>query len=260
MQLLWDYRYLIKELTIKELKLRYKRSALGFFWSFLNPLFMMLVYWFVFGTLFHRMPMENYPIYLLSGLLVWNFFTISLTNSTFSLLHNAALIKKIYFPREVFPLATVCSCLINLILSFIPFFIILLFAYRTAFSPVLLLLPVALLLLFGITIGLCLLLSVISVFFRDFVQIIDFILLSWFFLTPIIYHEDFLLAEYPPFLQQLYQYNPLFPVIKIFQYIFYEAQIPPLPLFFHATIFCFIAFMIGIYYFHNKENSVVKLL
>lgn len=257
---IWKYRYLIKELTIKELKLRYKRSVLGFFWSFLNPLFMMLVYWFVFGRLFHRMPMENYPIYLLSGLLVWNFFSISLTNTTHSLLHNAALIKKIYFPREAFPLATVCSCMINLILSFVPFFIILIFSHRIAFSPALLMLPLGLILLFIMTVGICLFLSVISVFFRDFVQIIEFLLLAWFFLSPIIYHESLLLEGYPQIFQQIYQLNPLYPLIKIFQFIFYEGQFPPLNFFIYALVLCYLVLVGGMYYFHKNENSVVKLL
>ncbi len=257
---LWRYRDLIRELTIKELKLRYKNSALGFLWSFLNPLFMMLVYFVVFGKIFPQMRGANYPVYLLSGLLLWNFFSISLINSAYSLIHNASLIKKIYFPREVFPIATVLSNLINFLLSLIPFFIILAIFHRKIFNLNLLFAPIAIFFLFVMTIGFAFIISVISVYFRDFIQIMENLLLAWFFISPIIYKEELILSNSSEKIKILYKLNPLYPIIEIFHSLFYIGKFPDIKTIYYCALISLFVFILGWIYFQRYEDKFVKLL
>lgn len=257
---LWNYKSLVKELTVKELKLRYKNSTLGFLWSFLNPMFMMCVYVLVFGRIFPTMRGENYPVYLLSGLLLWNFFSISLMNSSYSLISNAPLIKKIYFPREVFPFANVLSNLINFMLSLIPFFIILALFHRQAFSFPMLLLPYAIALITLMILGIAFFFSMLTLYFRDFIQIIENLLLAWFFLSPVIYKEEMILGKCSAKLALLYKMNPLYPILNIFHCIFYEGTFPSLKILGIATAISVGFFAAGWFYFHRNENAIVKMI
>ena len=106
---LWHYRELIRNLVVSDLKTRYKNSVLGFFWSLLNPLGMMLVFTVVFAVLMPNVKIEKYPLFLLCGLLPWNYFSTSVTGSLYSVVGNSNLVKKVYFPRDVLPIATVLA-------------------------------------------------------------------------------------------------------------------------------------------------------
>lgn len=187
------YRYLLQNLVIRDLKVRYKNSLLGVLWSLLNPLMMMVVFTLVFTVL---MPNEipNFSLFLLVGLLPWQFFTGSLLSGVGSVTGNAALINKVYFPRLLLPLAAVLSNLVNLLLAFI---VLVLFLYVSGvgLTQHALWLPPILITHFIFTLGLCLLLGAIHVFYRDVGMILDVILLAWFFLTPIFYPFEWLAGE-----------------------------------------------------------------
>jgi lipopolysaccharide transport system permease protein len=183
---LGQYRELILNLTIRELKARYKSSALGFLWSLLNPLGMMLVFTFVFTVMWPNNQMEKYPLFLLCGLLPWNFFSAGVMASINSIVGNANLVKKAYFPREALPTSTVAANLVNFLLGLVVLFAVL-FIFRARFSSWLWLLPFVILIQTCFILGIGLILSTLNVYYRDTIMIMDTVMLAWFFLTPVVY-------------------------------------------------------------------------
>lgn len=183
---LYEYRELIANLVIRELKTRYKNSALGFFWSLLNPLGMMVVFTIVFGIFWPNNTVEKYPIFLLCGLLPWNFFSSGVMGSIHSIVGNASLVKKVYFPREVLPIASTLAQLVNFLLALLVLFIVLI-VFRSHISPWVWVLPLIILTQACFMLGIAFFLSTLNVFYRDVGMIMDIIMLAWFFLTPIFY-------------------------------------------------------------------------
>ena len=188
-------RELILNLTIRELKARYKSSVLGFLWSLLNPLGMMLVFTFVFTVMAPNVQMEKYPLFLLCGLLPWNFFSAGVMASVNSIVGNSNLVKKVYFPREALPISTVFANLVNFLLGLVVLFVAL-FVFRARFSPWLWLLPVVILIQTCFILGIAFILSTVNVFYRDTIMIMDVVMLAWFFLTPVIYPIESLPTSY----------------------------------------------------------------
>jgi len=183
---LWEYRELLRNLVVRDLKVRYKNSALGIAWSWLNPLLMMLVYTILFTVFLDRDNVPHYSVFILSGLLPWNLFTDSIVQSTGSIVGNGHLIKKVYFPREVLPIAVVISNLVNFLISLPVFFLIALLS-GASLSLWALLLPVTILVQLMFTVGLSLILATLNVFYRDTQHILGVLTLAWFFLTPVFY-------------------------------------------------------------------------
>lgn len=182
---LWRYRDLIRNLVVRDLKARYKNSVLGFLWSLLNPLGMMVVFMFVF-TVMMPSQVERFPIFLLCGLLPWNFFSAGVMVGITSITGNANLVKKVYFPREVLTISSVLANLVNFLLGLIVLFAVLLVS-RSPLSPWLWLLPVVILIQTCFVLGVALVLSTLNVFYRDTIMIMDVVMLAWFFLTPVVY-------------------------------------------------------------------------
>lgn len=181
-----QYRELVLNLTIRELKARYKSSALGFLWSLLNPLGMMLVFTFVFTVMMPNNRMEKYPLFLLCGLLPWNFFSAGVMASINSIVGNANLVKKVYFPREALPISTVLANLVNFLLGLVVLFAALVI-FRAKFSSWLWLLPVVIMIQTCFILGIAFILSTVNVYYRDTIMIMDVVMLAWFFLTPVVY-------------------------------------------------------------------------
>ena len=188
---LYQARELIYNLVQRELKARYKNSVLGFVWSLLNPLGMMVVFTIVFSVLMPNNSVPNYPIFLLCGLLPWNFFSASIMTGTNSIVANGNLVKKVYFPREVLPIATVLANLVNFLLALVVLFAAMLLV-RIPLSPWLVLLPIVILIQTCFTLGIVFLLSTFQVFYRDTLIVLDVVLLAWFFLTPVFYPTSLL--------------------------------------------------------------------
>ncbi len=179
------YRNLIANLVLRDLKVRYKNSFFGFLWSLLNPLGMMLVFTIVFTVLLPS-QVERYPIFLLCGLLPWNFFSSGVMVGINSITGNANLVKKVYFPREVLTISSVLANLVNFLLGLVVLFGVLLVS-RATFSPWLWLLPLIILIQTCFVLGVALVLSTLNVFYRDTIMIMDVVMLAWFFLTPVVY-------------------------------------------------------------------------
>jgi lipopolysaccharide transport system permease protein len=183
---LWSYRDLLYNLVTRDLKVRDKNSALGILWSLLNPLLMMLVFTFVFKVLAGSSRLPAYPAFLLSGILAWNLFSSSVLGATNSIVGNAHLINKVYFPRAVLPISVVLSNLVNFLLALPVYFLL---ATLLGRPPTLwvLLLPVVVVIQLAFTIGISFVLSTANVFYRDTQIFMEVVMLAWFFLTPIFY-------------------------------------------------------------------------
>jgi ABC-type polysaccharide/polyol phosphate export permease len=203
---------LLLEMTKKELLARYKYTILGFFWLVANPLLQMLVIGFVF-QFFIKEPIPNYYFHLFIGLLVWNFFSLSLSKATPSIVFERSLIKKAAFPREVIPLSIILSNFIHLLIAFGLYLIPLLFIHTMTFMGIVLSF-VALLLLFIFTTGFSLLSTALNVRYRDVNFFVQALLIIWFYATPIVYS----LSLIPRNLLWLWRFNPLTSIIQLFQY------------------------------------------
>lgn len=180
-----QYRYLLRNLVVRDLKARYKNSVLGILWSILNPLFLMVVFTILFSVLANN-QIRDYPIFVLTGLIPWNFFSGSLMSGTISITGNSGLVKKVYFPRELLPASALLSNLVNFLFAFLVL-IVFLYIFGIGLTIHALWVPAILLTQLIFTLGLCLLLGSLTVFYRDVLMILEVVMLAWFFLTPVFY-------------------------------------------------------------------------
>jgi lipopolysaccharide transport system permease protein len=183
------YRGLIQTLVVRDLKARYRGSALGFLWTFVNPVLLLLVYWFVFTTVMVNdvKGVQPYALFMFCGILPWNWFSSSLSEASGSLIAGGNLIKKVLFPAEILPIVAVLANMVNFLLALLILVPCLIFFGRLHVSFNLLWFPVAVLVQLVFTAGLALLLSALAVHFRDIRDLLANVLMLWFFATPIIY-------------------------------------------------------------------------
>lgn len=247
----YQYRELIWALALKELKIRYKRSVLGFLWALLNPLFLMIVLTMVFSTIM-LIPIKHYAIFLLSVLLPWTFIAQSLSYAAESIVGNADLIKKVRVSKLVFPVAAVVSNLINLFLSFIPLVLIVL-VMRHPFYITWLYLPVPLLALAIFTLGATFFFAAANVFYRDVAHILQILLQVWFYVTPIIYTIDIFPHKY----QWLFKLNPVIFVLNGFRLSVYYGMLPAAQSIGASFLCAFVALGIGYAIFRKYQDQFV---
>src|SRR5215208_3543552 len=249
---IYRYRDLVFALVARELKVRYRRSAIGFLWTMLQPLLMMLVLQVVFSSLFRvSLDFGNYPVFALSGLLFWNFFSQSIVASMNSLRGNAPLLRKLPVPKEVFPLATVISGVINLCLALVPLLLILLVT-RHPLTPALLFLPVSILLAAMFTLGAGLLLSPLSVFFSDVVELVTVLLSVLMYLTPVIYPMEIIPEKY----KWIVRFNPVRSILEVFRDPIYQGEIPPLTHLSVAVGIAVLALAVGGWAFRRSSDRI----
>jgi ABC-2 type transport system permease protein len=217
---LFAYRELLFSLTKKELKVKYRGSILGFFWSLLNPILIMLVYSFVFSIVL-RQGIEEFAIFLLCGLLPFNFFANSANYGVGTIISNANLVKKIYFPKEIIPLSTVFANLINFLLELVILFIVL-SIFKYSFYIYLYYLPVIIIFQIFFVVGFTLLVSSLNVLYRDLGHLVSIIMTVWFFATPIIYPLNMV----PERFQFIVNINPMAIYVIFYRNIFYFVKYP----------------------------------
>jgi ABC-type polysaccharide/polyol phosphate export permease len=243
---LWRYRELVRNFVVRDLKARYKNSVLGFLWSLANPLLMMIVFTIVFTKLF-RNETPNFPLFVLSGLLAWNWCTTSVTGGVFSITGNPHLIKKVNFPRELLPLSTVLSNGVNFLLALIPLVVIATLSGKPP-SWLIVLVPLVMAVQLLFLTGLALFFGCLNVYFRDTEPIMDVLILAWFFLTPVFYSLEDLGG---PNARLLYILNPMASIISTYRLIFYH-QAPPDPAFLlRMGAQAVIVFAIGYWFFQR---------
>lgn len=216
---LWRYRELLKNLVIRDIKVRYKRSVLGFLWMLVNPLVAMIVYTLIFSEMF-KMG-NDYALYVLSALLFFNFFGLGTTQGLSSILFSGGIIRRVAVPKAVFPLASVLANLVNFGLSLVPLFVVMLYIRGTA-SPALLVLPIPILAATCFTLGVSLLLATATVFYRDVRWFYESFLLILYFATPIIYPPQ----AVPERAQFLIRYNPLAQLLEPFRAPIHQGSMP----------------------------------
>ncbi len=245
------YHELIWALAIKELRVRYKRSMLGFFWALLNPLLTMIVLTVVFSRIM-RFNIDHYSIFLISALLPWTFFSQALAYSADAIVGNGELLKKVYVPKTVFPLAAVLANIINFLLALIPL-ALLLVVLRFPFHWTWVYLPVPLLGLMLFTLGFGLFFAAANVFFRDLGHILQIILQAWFYLSPVIYSVDFIPARYRP----LFHLNPIVYMLNGFRMAIYYGQLPTLRSAALSVGIGLAALWIGYAFFRRVQEALV---
>jgi ABC-2 type transport system permease protein/lipopolysaccharide transport system permease protein len=244
------YQDLIRTLIARDLKVRYRRSAIGFLWTMLQPFLTMLVLTAVFSSLF-RFELPNYPVYALSGIMFWNFFSQGISSSMNSLRRNAQLFTKVPVPKAVFPVATVIAGVVNLLLALIPLIAILL-ATGHPVRPAILFLPVAILLAALFTLGIGLLLSPLAVFFHDITEMIGVLLTVIMYLTPLFYPMSIVPARY----LWVVRLNPIRSVLEVFRSPIYEGKVPPMGDLGVAVGITVLALVVGAVVFRKSSDRI----
>ena len=236
-----SYRELVRNLVIRDLKVRYRNSIFGFAWSLLNPLFLMVVLSVVFTVAFERAtPVGNFPAFLIVGLIAWNFTSTSLSRAVNSVLENKQLVNKVFFPREVIPASVVLANFVHFVLA-IPVLVVILLVLGVMPTPTILLLPPVMLIHLELVLGIALFVSCVNVFYRDMGVAMEVLLQAWFFATPIIYHHWIL----PVWLQKPFMVNPLAAIITAYRDILLLGQFPDRNFTLGALVSSTLIFVIG---------------
>lgn len=245
------YQFLIRQLISRDFKTKYKRSVLGILWSFLNPLLMMSVQYLVFSTIF-KSNISNFALYLLTGIVCFNFFSEATSMSLVSIVGNASLITKVYVPKYIYPVTRVLSSGVNLLFSIVPLFGFMLLT-GTPFRPALLLLPFGVLCLLMLCTGMGLLLSTSMVFFRDTQFLWNVVSMLWMYLTPIFYPVSIIPDQW----LTLYKCNPLYHIIRFFRILIIDG-VSPEP---KAYLLCFLVsavpLLIGVLIFRRNQDKFI---
>lgn len=242
---------LLRELVVRDIKVRYRHSVLGLLWTVLNPLLMMTVITIVFSTLF-KQNIPNFPIYYLSGSLIFSFNSEATTTALNAILSNASLVKKVYVPKYLFPLSNVLSSMVNLGFSLIAMFIVML-ATRASFHITLLLIPIPIFYTFLFATGLGIMLSALTVYFRDIAHFYGVFILAWTYFTPIFYPVEILNAK----AMRIMSLNPMYHLVTFMRQLVLYGQFPSMK----ENLLCFLIgfFMLltGLWVFYKKQDNFV---
>lgn len=250
---IYSYREMISSLVHRDLKGRYKGSVLGFLWTFINPLFQLIIYTFVFSVVL-RSDIEDFYMFLFVALIPWIFFSTCITGGCTCILGQKNMVQKIYFPREVLPLSYTLSQFINMLLSFIVVFAVMIIMGYNFYLPALLCLPVVMVVEFILSLGFAMLLSAITVYFQDMQYIMGIIAMAWQFLSPVLYS----LEQVPEGVRTIFMFNPMTHVITVYRDILYYAKIPELSTLLSALIMGIILFVVGWFAFDRMQKHFAE--
>ena len=248
------YRFLIKQLVDRDFKAKYKRSVLGVFWSFLNPLLNMLVQYVVFSNMF-KFDIPYFPVYLLCGNVVFSYFSESCGMALTSIVGNAGLITKVYVPKYIYPLTRIMSSMVNLLISLIPLFAVALISGLLP-TKAYLLLPIPLLLLALFCLGLGMLLAAAMVFFRDIQFLWGVLTTIWMYLTPIFYPVNAL----PEGVQAVVKMNPLYLYVTFVRSCIIDGISPEPVLYAQCAVIALVTLVIGAVVFKKSQDKFVLYL
>ena len=250
------YRHAIYNFVLSSLRARYRRSTFGFLWSLLNPLVTMLILSVVFSTIFKN-PLENFSVYIFSGLLPWTMILNSMLNGAMSLVLAERYLKKVYIPKSIFPIVIVSVEAVNFLLSLLSLFLLAVFLGAQT-SWALLFLPFALLLTALFLLGLVMFVSMVNVYFRDLFHIVQVVFTGLFYLTPIVYPLEFIPES--SFLYFIVKLNPFTYFVELFHSIIYRAELPNLTTWLICAGLILPSLGIGSLVFSAKEKDVVYRL
>ena len=247
---LFRYRELLRQLVIREVKLRYKRSVLGFAWTVLNPLFAMAIFTMVFSRIFGERP--NYSLYVITALLGWNLFSLGTSRGLDSVVMNGPIIRKVFVPKAIFPVAAVVSQVVNFVFSQGPLFLFMV-AIGAGFSRSLLWLPIPVLSLTGFAMGIALLLGTFNVFFRDVKYFYEAGVMAWFYATPIFYPPEII----PDTFKFLLYVNPMYALLESLRTPLYQGTAPRLDLLILGLGISVFTLLLGWAVFHRFEGRFI---
>ena len=245
------YYDLLIALLLRDIKIKYKRSILGFAWSILNPLLMMIVMSIVFSTIF-KTDIKNFPIYLITGQVIFSFFSEATNTAMTSIISNGGLIKKVYIPKYIFALSKVMFSFTNMLFSLVAVVIVAI-ATKLPITPAILLFPLPLIYVFIFSLGVGLLLASYAVFFRDLLHLYGILLLIWTYLTPIFYPITIL----PENVKKVMMFNPMFVYIDNFREIILYGKVPSLSSNLLCICYSLIALLVGTLAFRKTKDKFI---
>lgn len=252
---LFAYREMISSLVRRDLKGRYKGSVLGFLWTFVNPLLQLCVYTVVFSVI---MPtgIEKFYLFLFVALVPWIFFNMCVTGGTSVIFAQQDMVKKIYFPREVLPIAYVTSQFVNMLLTFLVIFAVLIIGGVGISFRALIWLPLIMIIEYILALGIALLCSGLAVYFRDLEHILGIVTMAWMYMTPILYPID----RVPESLRSIYYLNPMTPIIIAYRDILYYKQAPQMGTLINALLLGVIFIIVGEFAFSKLKRHFAEEL
>lgn len=250
-QHLLNYIPLTKELVARDLKVKYRRSVLGYLWSLLNPLLMMCIMSYIFSSIF-KSDMPNFPLYLICGQTLWTFFSESTSMAMNSVVANGSLIKKVYIPKFIFPISRVLSSFVTMSFSLVAILIVMLFTRATIY-PTILLFWVPLFFLFLFCCGIGLILAALATYFRDVTHLWGVATMAWMYATPIFYDPVIL----PEDVQQTLAFNPMYHFLTIFRQLIVYGQMPDAGAWLTCIVASVISLVVGLLVFRKLQRNFI---
>ncbi|NQX60237.1 ABC transporter permease [Paenibacillus qinlingensis] len=245
------YRYLLYELVVNDLKIKYRRSFLGILWSVLQPLMMMIILTIVFSSVF-KSSIENFAVYVFTGRIVWDIYSQVTSSALTSIMNNAGLIKKVYVPKYIFPISKGVSGLVNTAFSLVALFMVMIFTgVKINYSILLFPLPILYLFLFSIGIGL--IVAAYSVFFRDLNYLYELLLTAWMYFTPIFYPASIIPEE----VKFIVDANPIAYFLQMFRDIVIYGQVPSLMSHVTCLSIGLVSLLLGVFLFFKKQDRFI---
>lgn len=245
------YRYLLEDLVAKDFKLKYRRSILGFLWSILNPLLMMLVITAVFSNMF-KSDIEYFPVYYLCGYLIFNFVIEATNGALTSIVQSGYLIKKVYIPKYIFPLEKSSFALVNVLFSFVAVVIVILIT-GMPIKTTIFLIPIPIFLAFIFSTGLGLILASMNTFFRDMGHLYSVWTTAWMYLTPMFYPISII----PDNIKMVIYYNPLYYYVTYLRMLVIDGEIPGMEINVICICFSFLFLLIGLLIFKKNQDKFI---
>ena len=252
----FKYREMIFSMVRRDLRGKYQRSVFGFLWTFLNPLFQLMVYTIMFTVLFPNNMIEKFYLFLFIGLVPWLFFSICLSAGAGAVLRQESLVKKIYFPRVVLPISFVTSEFINMLLTFVVVFLAIMVSGLGIDFRVIVALPFIMLIEYIFALGITMLFSAITVYVRDLEHILSIVAMAWMYLTPILYDIDTI----PEAFRKYIYINPMTSIIMSYKKVLYYKEFPLVSTLILALVEAIIVFFIGACTFIKLQKRFVEEL
>lgn len=253
---LWRFRELLWALTLREIKVRYKQTVLGVAWAILQPAALTLIFTIVF-SFFLKVDSGGvpYPVFSYSALLPWTFFTTAVSFGALSVVNNGNLVTKVYFPREILPLASVGAAFFDFLMASV-IFVVLMFFYHVQISSAIVFTILIVPSIFLMTLGISFFLSTLNVLFRDIRFVVPLVLQIWLYVTPVIYSSGQVPEKYRIFLNL----NPLTPLIEGFRDVTVYAKAPDLLRMATSILVSLLIFLIGFWFFKSREKTFADVM
>ncbi|MFA6337113.1 MAG: ABC transporter permease [Saccharofermentanales bacterium] len=252
---IYAYREMIFSMVQKDLRGRYKGSFLGFLWTFINPLLQLLVYNLVFSIIL-RSGVDKYYLFLFVALIPWIFFSSAITGGSVSVIAQKDLVKKIYFPNEVIPISYVTSCFVNMLLGFVVVIGVVIYSGVHISPLALLCLPVVMIVEYFLALGIAMITSAVTVYFRDLEHILTIIAMAWMYITPVVYDIEICPTKY----RWIMHINPMTSVIIAFRDILYYGRVPEMMTLLEAVVLGVVFLLIGCLVFRKLKRRFAEEL